>query len=207
MGGNGKRCTRRAADHDSKNRMNVGVQPPQRTAAPVIETERLRLLGHGIHDFPDCVAMWSDPQVVRYTLGEPSPPQRTWLRILAYRGHWALQGFGYWAVREKASGRYIGELGFADFRRNMKLSLDGLPELGWALIPWAQGQGYATEALRAVVAWGDETFQAPRTVCIIHRDNARSLRVAARLGYATVLQAASAAEHDFILARDAGART
>jgi RimJ/RimL family protein N-acetyltransferase len=187
--------------------MNAAVQPPQLTAAPMIETERLRLLAHGIHDFPDCVAMWSDPQVVRYTLGEPSPPQRTWLRILAYRGHWALLGFGYWAVQEKASGRYIGELGFANFRRNLKLSLDGLPELGWALVPWAQGRGYATEALKAAVAWGDVKFQAPRTVCIIHRDNERSLRVAAKLGYATVLQAASEDEDNLILARDAGTRT
>jgi RimJ/RimL family protein N-acetyltransferase len=189
------------------NRMNASLQPPQPTAVPVIETERLRLRGHEVRDLADCVAMWSEPQVVRYTLGEPSPPQRTWLRLLAYRGHWALLGFGYWAVQEKASGRYIGELGFADFRRKLKLSLDGLPELGWALVPWAQGKGYATEALRAAVAWGDVKFRSPRTVCIIHRDNERSLRVAAKLGYATVLQAASEAENDFILARDTSPRS
>jgi RimJ/RimL family protein N-acetyltransferase len=79
-------------------------------AAPIIETERLRLRGHDSGDFGDCVAMWADPEVVRYTIREPSPPQRTWLRILGYRGHWALLGFGYWAVQEKESGRYIGEL-------------------------------------------------------------------------------------------------
>jgi RimJ/RimL family protein N-acetyltransferase len=186
--------------------MNVSIQPPQITAAPPIETERLRLLGHVVQDFPFCVAMWSDPQVVRYTIGEASPPQRTWLRILGYRGHWALLGFGYWAVQEKASGRYIGELGFADFKRNMKVSLEGIPELGWALLPWAQGKGYATEALQAAVAWGDEQFELPRTACIIHRDNERSLRLAAKLGYAMVLQAASDTEPNFILARDAPAR-
>jgi RimJ/RimL family protein N-acetyltransferase len=76
------------------------MQPPSITAAPIIETERLRLRGHYIADFPDCVAMWSEPEVVRYTIGEPSPPQRTWLRILSYRGHWALLGFGYWAAPE-----------------------------------------------------------------------------------------------------------
>ena len=187
--------------------MNASVQPPQSSAAPQIETQRLRLLGHGIQDYPYCVAMWSDPQVVRYTIGEPSPPQRTWLRILAYRGHWALLGFGYWAVHEKASGQYIGELGFADFRRNMKVSLEGMPELGWALAPAAQGKGYATEALKAAVAWGDGHFKSPRTACIIHRDNERSLRVAAKLGYATVLQAASEGEPNIILARDAPAHS
>jgi RimJ/RimL family protein N-acetyltransferase len=184
--------------------MNAESASSKAPAVPVIETERLRLVGHGIQDFPHCVAMWSDPQVVRYTIGEPSPPQRTWLRILGYRGHWALLGFGYWAVQEKISGRYIGELGFADFKRNLKVPLEGVPELGWALAPFAQGQGYATEALTAAVAWGDRQFQAPRTFCIIHRDNARSLRVAAKLGYATVLQAPSEGEPNIILAREAG---
>ena len=186
--------------------MNASLQPPQIATPPVIETERLRLRGHGIADFPYCVAMWSDPDVIRFTIGQPSPPQRTWLRILSYRGHWALLGFGYWAVQEKASGRYIGELGFADFKRDLKIYLDGLPELGWALVPWARGKGYATEALQAVVAWGDAQFKSARTVCIIHRDNERSLRVAAKLGYAIILQAANDSEPNFILARDAPGR-
>jgi RimJ/RimL family protein N-acetyltransferase len=183
------------------DRIRTDIPPTQLTAAPVIETERLRLRSHDVGDLADCVEMWSDPEVVRYTIREPSPRQRTWLRILAYRGHWALLGFGYWAVQEKVSGRYIGELGFADFKRAMKLSLDGMPELGWALAPWAHGKGYATEALRAAVAWGDEQFQSLRTVCIIHRDNRRSFRVAEKLGYDIVLQTPRDGEPDAILVR------
>lgn len=187
--------------------MKIALRSAPLTAAPEIETERLRLRGHRVDDFADCVAMWSEPDVVRYTIKEPSPPQRTWLRILSYRGHWALLGFGYWAVEERASGRYIGELGFADFKRAMKLSLDGMPELGWALASWAHGRGYATEALRAAVAWSDEQIQSRRTVCIIHRGNQRSFRVAEKLGYDMVLQSPSDAEPEAILARDAPKRT
>jgi RimJ/RimL family protein N-acetyltransferase len=183
-----------------------GMHPSEPTAAPVIETERLRLRGHDAADFSDCVALWSDPQIVRYTIGEPSPPQRTWMRLLGYRGHWALLGFGYWAVQEKESGRYIGELGFADFKRTMKLSLEGMPELGWALVRWAHGRGYATEALKAAVAWGDGQFQSRRTVCIIHRENEPSLRVAAKLGYDITLQSPGEAESNLILARERPAR-
>jgi RimJ/RimL family protein N-acetyltransferase len=69
------------------------------------------------------------------------------------------------------------------------------------------GKGYATEALRAVVAWGDEHFQSRRTICIIHRDNHRSFRVAEKLGYGVVLQSPDEAETDAILARDAPAVT
>jgi RimJ/RimL family protein N-acetyltransferase len=183
--------------------MNTGNPGPSNTIAPVIETERLRLRPHQSEDLTDCVAMWSDPDVVRYTICEPSPPQRTWMRILAYRGHWALMSYGYWAVEERDSHRYIGELGFADFKRNIAPSIEGLPELGWALVPQFHGKGYATEALRAVVAWGDHHLAQRRTVCIIHRDNHRSFRVAEKLGYKALSSAMGSGESNTILARPA----
>jgi RimJ/RimL family protein N-acetyltransferase len=153
---------------------------------PVIETARLRLRPHEADDFDACVAMWSDPAITRYTIGEPSLPPRTWLRILAYRGHWALLGFGYWAVEEKATGRYIGDIGFANYKRDIEPSIEGMPELGWALVSQAHGKGYATEALRAAVAWGDDHFGAVPTVCIIREENRPSFRVAEKLGYEKV---------------------
>jgi len=110
-------------------------------------------------------------------------------------------GYGYWAVEEKASGRYVGELGFADFKRDIQPSVNGMPELGWALVPQMHGRGYATEALRAAVSWGDVHFGRVRTVCIIHRDNEASLRVAAKLGYQTLLRSGDEAGPDVILVR------
>ena len=168
----------------------TGAPPPDLTAAPALETERLRLRAHRADDLDACAEMWADPAVVRYTIGTPSTRQKTWMRLLAYRGHWALLGYGYWAVEEKLTGRYIGELGFADFRRDGLPAIEGLPELGWALLPRAQGRGYATEALRAAVAWGDRRFGAQRTACLIHRDNLPSFRVAGKLGY-TIFATAS----------------
>jgi RimJ/RimL family protein N-acetyltransferase len=153
---------------------------------PVIETARLRLRPHAASDFDACVAMWSDPAITRYTIGDPSPPPQTWRRILAYRGHWTLLGFGYWAVEEKSTGRYLGDIGFADFKRDIQPSIEGMPELGWALISQAHGKGYATEALLAAVAWGDGHFGPAPTVCIINEGNERSFRVAEKLGYKEV---------------------
>ena len=80
--------------------------------------------------------------------------------MLSYLGHWSLMSFGYWALEEKETGRFIGELGFADFKRDIEPSLKGIPELGWALASPAHGKGYATEALRVVGAWGDARFGA-----------------------------------------------
>jgi RimJ/RimL family protein N-acetyltransferase len=150
---------------------------------PTIETERLRLRGHRLDDLDDAVTMWSDRAVVRFIGGKPSSEQQTWFRILGYVGHWALLGFGYWALEEKASGRFVGELGFADFRRDIDPSMQRVPELGWALASPVHGKGYATEAVRAAVAWGDTRFASARTVCLINADNAASVRVAEKSGY------------------------
>lgn len=174
--------------------------PPVR-AAPRLQTDRLILRPHGAEDFADCAALWRDPVVVRYTIGAESPPQRTWQRLLAYCGHWALLGFGYWAVVSRASGRYIGELGFADFHRDLPPAAHGLPEIGWALAVEAHGRGYATEALRKVLEWGDANLAAPASLCIIHRENLPSVHLARKLGYTTTLREASDAEPAMLLTR------
>ena len=127
--------------------------------------------------------MWADPAVTRYILGTPSSPQQTWSRMLAYAGHWTFLGFGYWAVIDRASATFVGELGFADFKRDLAPDVRGVPEIGWALASHAQGRGLATEALRAALAWGDAHLDASRTIALIDPDNAPSLRVAENVGY------------------------
>ena len=156
---------------------NLGKEPP------VITTERLTLRGHRFEDLQPCVAMWSDPDVTRFIGGKPSTEQQTWLRLLQYAGHWSVMGFGYWAMEEKESGLFVGEVGFADFRRDISTSMSTAPEAGWALAPRFHGRGLATEALGAVLAWADRRAQLPRTVCLISPDNLQSIKVAAKCGY------------------------
>ena len=154
--------------------------------APVLTTERLTLRAHRVEDLDACAAMWGDPLVTRYIGLLPSTRQASWLRMLRYPGLWVLLGYGYWAVVENASGQFIGELGFADFKRELVPSIAGIPELGWALAPHAHGKGFATEALLAALAWADEYLEQPRTACIISPDNAASIRVAEKCGYREV---------------------
>ncbi len=150
---------------------------------PVIETERLRLRGHRMEDFAPCAAMWADPVVTRYFGGKIFTEEEVWTRVLRYVGHWQWMGFGYWAVEEKATGRFAGELGFADYKREIQPSIQGIPEAGWVLASDAHGKGYATEAVRAVVEWGERRFGNVETVCLIHPDNRASIRVAEKCGY------------------------
>jgi RimJ/RimL family protein N-acetyltransferase len=150
---------------------------------PVIETERLRLRGHGVDDLAVALSMWSDPDVTRFISGKPLSEDEVWSKLLRYVGHWALTGHGFWLIEEKVSRRFLGEAGFFDARRTMTPSFGERPEIGWGLGPWAWGKGYAREAVQAVIAWGDRTLTARETVCLIHPENVRSLRLAEACGY------------------------
>jgi len=147
-------------------------------------TDRLTLRPHRLDDFRDSLALWSDPVVAKYIGGRPFTEEEVWQRLLRYAGHWALLGYGFWTVRERGSDRFLGEVGILDGKRELDPPFGDAPELGWALVPSAHGKGYATEAVRAAVAWGADHFGSKvRTVCMIHPDNAASLRVAEKAGY------------------------
>jgi len=150
---------------------------------PILETARLKLRAHRPEDFAACSAMWADPIINRYTSGKPLTPEETWAKMLRYGGLWLMLGYGYWAVEEKSTGEFVGELGFADFKRDLQPPLDDTPEIGWCLVSRVHGKGYATEGINAAVAWCDQHFGARRTSCIIHVENAPSIRVAEKCGY------------------------
>ena len=161
----------------------LASSPGGSIGAPTLETERLRLRAHRVDDFAALATMWAEPRVYRHIGGKPSTPQEAWMRLLRYGGLWPLLGYGYWAVEEKASGCFIGDIGFADFKRDITPSIDGIPELGWALAPEAHGRGYASEAIAAICTWGDAHFDGHRCSCLIAPENGASIRVAEKAGF------------------------
>ncbi len=153
-------------------------------AIPTLATERLILRGHKIEDFAAYAEMAADPNWARYTVGTPPTREQSWSRFLRNFGHWALLGQGFWAVEERQTGDYLGDVGFVEGKRDLTPPHTGEPEIGWALKASAQGKGYATEAAQAALLWGRTAFGPVRAVCIINPENTPSLRVAARLGFA-----------------------
>lgn len=151
-------------------------------------TERLVLRPPCDFDFDDYAAMSADPETFRFSERGPMSGDEAWTRLLRHAGHWALMGYGLFIVEEKRSGRFVGEAGFGDFRRDLGDWFDALPEASWTIVPSAQGRGYATEAAGAALAWIEQRLGARRTVCLIHGGNGASLRVAAKLGYAAFAQ-------------------
>lgn len=152
-------------------------------AVPEIETARLRLRAHRADDHPVCTDIWSNPDVIRHIGGRALTAEESWKRLLQYRGMWQLVGYGYWAVEEKDSGSYIGDVGFADLRRDLQPSLQGMLECGWVLSPKVHGKGYASEAVGAALAWAERDRPDLQVVCIIAPENQPSIRVAEKAGF------------------------
>jgi RimJ/RimL family protein N-acetyltransferase len=151
---------------------------------PIIETPRLRLRAHTAHDFQPACALWADEQVIRYTISKPATPEEVWSRILRYLGLWALLGYGYWVVEERATKTFVGELGLCNFHRDLDPPLGDMPEIGWTLLPAHHGKGYATEAAQACIDWARASLPGTKQLaCIVHTENAGSLRVAAKCGF------------------------
>lgn len=159
-----------------------------RFIAAMLDTARLHLRPHRLADLDAIAAVFGDAGVMRHIGGQPLSREDVWQRLLRYHGHWSLFGFGLWAIEERASGRVIGEAGFADFHRSLGSAFDGVPEAAWILAAEAHGHGYAAEAMTAALAWLDARGEA-RSVCVIAPANTASLRLAERLGYRVFAEA------------------
>jgi RimJ/RimL family protein N-acetyltransferase len=120
---------------------------------PTLETERLLLRPLTEADVGPLHAIMQDADVMRY-IGDRRIPtlQETWRGVAGWIGHWALRGYGLWAVEERASGALIGRIGLIN-----PVDWPG-PEVGYMIgKPW-WGRGYATEAARAALDWGFTTI-------------------------------------------------
>ncbi len=155
---------------------------------PTLETPRLRLRGYRLDDFEAYAAMWNEPSVYRFIGGQPISREAAWIRFLRQIGLWHHLGFGFFAIEDRETGRFVGEGGFHDMKRDLTPSLEGTMELGYALVPEAQGKGLAEEAMRAVLHWGDAHGTGDRYTCLIDVQHAASIRVAQKLGFSEFAQ-------------------
>jgi RimJ/RimL family protein N-acetyltransferase len=153
--------------------------------APLLHTERLLLRPFHADDFDGVCDWMRDPVVSRYLGGPIDSRAVAWEKFLRGPAFWVLFGYGLWAVERRADGALIGQIGFGEFARDIMPPLPNIPEMAWIFAADALGQGYGTEALAAVLTWGD-THLGGHFQCIISPQNVASMRLAARFGFAEV---------------------
>jgi len=172
----------------------VTLSPAPRTAAPTIETPRLRLRPWREQDTAAYAQLLRDYDVMRYlgsglryrTKRAAAAMVAVFSDVEARRairkliGHWERHRFGEWAVEEKATGRLVGQVGLhhhPDWRADpVKV------EVGWLLARDSWGRGYATEGAEASLVDAFERVGLDRVISISLVENRNSIRVMERLG-------------------------
>jgi [ribosomal protein S5]-alanine N-acetyltransferase len=143
---------------------------------PVVTAERLVLRGFRAEDLPAHRAAVDDDDAV--TWAHVRLPLAESLRRWADRlDGWARDGFGMWIVEVRATGSVIGHAGL------QRLHGTDDVELGYYLGRAAWGQGYATEAGRAGLAYGFETCGLRRIAAVVRPENHASRHVLEKLGF------------------------
>jgi RimJ/RimL family protein N-acetyltransferase len=102
----------------------------------------------------------------------------------AMRAFWAKHGNGSLAI--VADGVLVGRIGLRRQPVEWRHPMQGEVEVGWMLARSAWGHGYATEAARAMLAWGFQTLDLRQIWSWTSLANLRSQAVMTRLGLTRV---------------------
>ena len=93
-------------------------------------------------------------------------------------GHWREHGFGWWYLRERESGEYVGEVGL----QRTEVDYADVVEIGWTLFPAYWNRGLATEAARETLALGFGPLALDEIFSFTMPSNLASRRVMEKLG-------------------------
>ena len=140
----------------------------------VLTTARLVMPPLTREHLPDLLALYEDPEVVRFL--KPLSRDGQLQRLQEAQEMWATRGYGRVAIEQAQGGRFLGRGGLQYWPHFDEV------EVTWALRRDAWGRGYATEAGGAWLRWGLEHLDAAYITAFIAPDNAASRGVAERLG-------------------------
>ncbi len=149
------------------------------TSFEPLVTPRLRLRRSRPEDAETISAYRSDPEVHRYQGWERTDPDgvRGEIEEMAHRAPGAPGGWMQLSVEDRETGQLVGDVGLSP--------ADDEPDvikIGYTMSPSFQGRGYATEAVRALVAYAFDTLGADVVRAYASAENLPSIRVAEKVG-------------------------
>jgi RimJ/RimL family protein N-acetyltransferase len=146
--------------------------------AGMIRSDRLELQPMTLADADEMVEVLADPRLYEFIGGHPPSLDKLrdrYQRLLAGPSADRHEEWRNWTVRRRSDGRAIGTVQATITDERQRASI------AWVIgVPW-QGQGYATEATLALIAWLD-TEQVTAITANIHPDHRASAAVAERAG-------------------------
>ncbi len=143
------------------------------------ETQRLRFRNLHTTDFDSWLPFHQNQLIARYwTIQSPDPRVacQQWFEKTFYRYENRLGGMN--ALIEKKSSKLIGQCGL------LIQEVDGVQELeiGYSIVPFYWGHGFATEAALKCKSFAFENRLAKSLISIIHIKNVPSIKVANHIG-------------------------
>ncbi|KZK91171.1 hypothetical protein PsAD5_04309 [Pseudovibrio sp. Ad5] len=144
------------------------------TVIPTLETERLRLRPMTIEDWPAYEQLMKSERAAH--MGGPHTTESAWGMFCNDVALWTLSGHGALSVDLLETGECIGQVGIN------RGPLFPEYELGWYVYEHAEGKGYAMEAALALRGWAFNVRGLETLVSYIEPDNARSIKLAERMG-------------------------
>lgn len=146
-------------------------------AGYVFETARLRARHIAHHDVDDLVAVYGNRNVMRW-VGDGEPLGRAaceeWVDTT--QRNYAVRGYGMFALELRETGRVAGFCGL------VHPAGQEVAELKYALREELWGRGLATEAARALLAYGRDAFGITRVIATTAPENETSHRVLRKVG-------------------------
>jgi len=146
---------------------------------PTLQTDRLTLRLLTMDDIDFIYHHFRDPQVTQYLMDEPPVADYAESRaIINFFLEPECKEQNRWGIIRKADGRLIGTCGYHHWEKSYFRA-----EIGYDLSPDCWGQGYMTEALRAMIRNGFENLGLNRMDAMVYINNHRSLRLVKKLGF------------------------
>ncbi len=145
-------------------------------APTLLRTERLILRQFEEKDWRAIHEHYSDEVCTKYTFGHALTEAESWRALASMIGHWYLRGYGPYAVEELDTGNVLGMVGLwypNDWPE---------PEIKWALARRYWGQGFASEAARAVRDMAAEVMPGRAPISFIDARNLASIQLAKAIG-------------------------
>lgn len=146
---------------------------------PVLTAERVVLRRIVPEDAPELFAIFSDPQVTRYTT---RPPLQTLAEAAAllgeYEASYRARTFLDWGIARQFDNQLIGTVTLFHLDRSQ-----GRAEIGYNLARASWGQGWAGEAVGRLIAFGFDQLELRRWEADVDPRNQRSLDLLERLGF------------------------
>jgi ribosomal-protein-alanine N-acetyltransferase len=144
-----------------------------------IETDRLTLRPFHKADIDDLVVLNGDRETMKF-ISPPLSREQVAGVIDWFLTEWQRLGFGWFAVFEKATGKFIGQCGLQ--------CLEGKPdspdvELAFVINRSSWGKGYAVEAADEIAKYSFINAGLNRIVAVTMKENVPSQHVLAKLGF------------------------